>query len=646
MTMRKWQELEFDSRVLELKTASIPGSVSLEHLTDVLQECKENGIQLVYWSPPEEVLVHDMLWFTGYCVSRTVALERELVQPKSHCPTLGHSRLPLSPSLVVKPVPKGPACRSLLELSFVAGRFSRFYTDPSLSSFQFHSLYSEWVNNSTMQLVADAVFAAYDGGEIVGFITIKMSNVPDTATIGLLAVMPHCQQKGIGGLLMDAAIAWAQAAGASCVEVSTQSDNTSALKFYHTSGFVQKSITPVYHIWLETSGPIAQNVPYFTGKEMLYLKDVVANRRIESCGAFSKLCQQWLQQNLQSGLVLLTASGTAALEEAAILCNLLPGDEVIMPSYTFVSTASAFVLRGATPVFVDVREDTLNIDETLIKSAITSKTRAVVVVHYAGVACEMDTIMDIAKQHNLIVIEDAAHAFLGTYKGRSLGTIGDFGCFSFHYTKNIVCGEGGALSVNTPQYCDRAHIVWEKGTNRFDFIQKRVDKYEWIDLGSSYVPSEINAAFLFAQLEEAKGINACRMRVSEAYFAFLQPLQKVGKLVVMPIGTFKSNGHIFWVKLSSASERDSLRTFMSSSAQVECYSHYVPLHLSPAGARCGRTCGGLENTVAAGRQLLRLPLWPHMSCTHVYIVIKQMYSYFKMPAPMFKSIVDFFLIKE
>jgi dTDP-4-amino-4,6-dideoxygalactose transaminase len=475
------------------------------------------------------------------------------------------------------------------------------------------------------------VFVAFDEGTAVGLITVKRSGL-GSASIGLLSVLPAWQRKHVGAQLVSTACAWAIRAGATSIEVTTQRENEGAVSFYSKCGFKVMSETAIFHLWLKTLRSIPQNVPYFTGRELSYLKTSLDNRRIESCGAHSTKCQEQLQAMLNSDLVLLTGSGTSALEEAAILCNLKPGDEVIMPSYTFVSTANAFVLRGATPVFVDVRSDTLNIDETKIEAAITPKTKAIVVVHYAGIACEMDVIMDISKRHNLIVIEDAAHAILSKYKGRYCGTIGDMGCFSFHYTKNIICGEGGALSINNPIFRDRSLIVWEKGTNRFDFIQKRVDKYAWVDIGSSFVPSEINASFLLAQLEQAEDINGRRMRVAHAYYTLLSPLQEAGRMRLMPVEAFEHNGHIFWIILSSPTARDGLQAVLSS-RQVQGYSHYVPLHRSPAGELLGRTTGGMTNTDTAGSSLLRLPLWPHMTWVDVYHVVCGVYEWANAAQP-------------
>lgn len=305
------------------------------------------------------------------------------------------------------------------------------------------------------------------------------------------------------------------------------------------------------------------NKPFIIGHELDYIAKAVAQGHLSGDGNYTKLSNRWLEEKLGCQKALLTHSCTAALEMAGILCNIQPGDEVILPSYTFVSTANAFVLRGAVPVFVDIRSDTLNIDETLIEAAITPRTRAIVPVHYAGVACEMDAIMVIAERHELLVIEDAAQALLSTYKGRALGTIGHFGCLSFHETKNIISGEGGALLVNDERFNERAEIIREKGTNRTQFFRGEVDKYTWVDIGSSFLPSELVSAFLYAQLEHAGEITAKRCHICSAYAVRLQPLQQAGKLR-LPTFDGDSNGHMYYVLLDSLDTRTRLISYLKA----------------------------------------------------------------------------------
>jgi len=355
--------------------------------------------------------------------------------------------------------------------------------------------------------------------------------------------------------------------------------------------------------------PIRFNLPYVTGRELDYVREAIAAGRLAGDGPFTKRCAAWLEGHTACARALLTHSGTGALEMAAILADLGPGDEVIMPSFTFVSTANAVVLRGAVPVFVDVRPDTLNLDEALIEAAVTPRTRAILPVHYAGVGCEMDAILEIAARHGLVVIEDAAQGVMARYKGRPLGGIGHLGALSFHETKNLMAGEGGALLVNDPARADRAEIIWEKGTNRRQFYRGEVDKYTWVDVGSSFLPGEMTAAFLLAQLEDAADITARRMAVWEAYHEALGPLETAGRLrrpVVPP--HCEHNAHMYYVLMPDPAARARALEKLNG-AGYKAVFHYVPLHASPAGRRFGRAAGPLPHTEAAGERLLRLPLW-------------------------------------
>ncbi len=350
-----------------------------------------------------------------------------------------------------------------------------------------------------------------------------------------------------------------------------------------------------------------------TDKELSYIAELHCNGHLAGDGPFTKRCQTWLEQQTGCQKALLTHSCTAALEMSAILADIQPGDEVIMPSYTFVSTANAFVLRGGVPVFVDIRADTLNIDESLIESAITKKTKAIVAVHYAGVACEMDTIMDIASRHKLLVIEDAAQAVLASHKGRALGSIGDLGCFSFHETKNIISGEGGALLVNNPDLVDRAEVIREKGTNRSRFFLGQVDKYTWVDIGSSYMPGEITAAFLWAQMQESQIITSQRVDIWDRYHDAFHSLEKSGRFrrPIVPVDC-KHNAHMYYLLLHDLAERTD---FISAMRQkdIHCVFHYVPLHSSPAGQRYGRAHGSLDITNMQSERLVRLPIFFDLS---------------------------------
>jgi dTDP-4-amino-4,6-dideoxygalactose transaminase len=351
------------------------------------------------------------------------------------------------------------------------------------------------------------------------------------------------------------------------------------------------------------------NKPYLGGKELWYIAQAHAKGQLAGDGSYTKQCQNWLEQRTGSHKALLTHSCTAALEMAAILADIQPGDEVIMPSYTFVSTANAFVLRGGVPVFVDIRPDTLNLDETKIEAAITPRTRAIVPVHYAGVACEMDAILDIAERHDLLVIEDAAQAILSTYHGRPLGSIGHLGALSFHETKNIISGEGGALLANDPVLAERAEIIREKGTNRSQFFRGQVDKYTWVDVGSSYLPGEIIAAFLWAQMEEADAITARRLAIWERYHTAFELLEREGRVrrPVIPDGC-DHNAHMYYLLLRDLEDRTAFIQAMKAE-EIHCVFHYVPLHDAPHGQKIGRSADELQVTTETGNRLVRLPLW-------------------------------------
>ncbi len=355
--------------------------------------------------------------------------------------------------------------------------------------------------------------------------------------------------------------------------------------------------------------PIPFNKPYLTGKELDYIREAHANWQLSGNGPFTQKCQGWIEQSTGSDKVLLTHSCTGALEMAAILADLRPGDEVIMPSYTFVSTANAFVLRGAVPLFVDIRPDTLNIDETKVEEAVTPKTKALVAVHYGGVACEMDSLLGIARKHGLLVIEDAAQGIGAKYKGQSLGSLGHFGTLSFHETKNIISGEGGALLVNDQRFIERAEIIWEKGTNRKKFMSGQVDKYTWVDIGSSYLPSELIAAFLWAQLENFKTIMERRKALWENYHQAFQGAEGKGCLrrpIIPP--DCQSNAHLYYLLMPSPEKRDSLLAALNQKG-ITAVFHYVPLHDSPAGRKYGRAQGSLAVTSEFSRRIIRLPLW-------------------------------------
>ncbi len=370
------------------------------------------------------------------------------------------------------------------------------------------------------------------------------------------------------------------------------------------------------------------NVPPFTGKEMEYMKIAVENQKICGDGQFTHKCNEWFEQRTGTAKCLLTTSCTHATEMAALLADIKPGDEVIMPSYTFVSTANAFVLRGAKVVFVDIRPDTMNLDEKKIEGAITDKTRAIAPVHYAGVSCEMDTIMVIARKYNLIVVEDAAQGVMSTYKGQALGTIGDYGCYSFHETKNYSMGEGGALLVKDPAKAEEAEIIREKGTNRSKFYRGQIDKYTWVDHGSSYLPSDLNAAYLYAQLEIADEINETRLKLWKRYYEGLCDLAKAGRieLPVIPEGCVH-NAHMFYIKAKNLDERTELISYMKEQG-VLCVFHYIPLHSSPAGQQYGRFHGEDIYTTKESERLMRLPMYYSLKEDQVDYIVDRIHKFY------------------
>lgn len=372
------------------------------------------------------------------------------------------------------------------------------------------------------------------------------------------------------------------------------------------------------------------NIPPYVGHEMEYLqKACEVNHKICGDGPFTKQCKAWVEEKTGTAECLMTTSGTSALEMAAHLSHIQPGEEVIMPSYTFCSTADAFVLKGAVPVFVDIRPDTMNLDETLLEDAITDKTRAIAAVHYAGVSCEMDTILEIAKRHHLTVVEDAAQGVMSSYKGRALGTFGDFGCYSFHETKNYSMGEGGALLIRDPEKISEAEILREKGTNRSQFFRGQIDKYTWVDYGSSFLPSELNAAYLMAQLDRADAINNARLARWEQYYRLLSPLAAEGRieLPVIPKDCVH-NAHMFYIKTRDLEERQALIQALREQGILAVF-HYIPLHSSPAGRKFGRFHGEDRYTTKESERLLRLPMYYSLTEENVNDVVSVIEEFYR-----------------
>ncbi len=371
------------------------------------------------------------------------------------------------------------------------------------------------------------------------------------------------------------------------------------------------------------------NIPPFIGTEVRYMHQAIENKKICGDGPFTKCCNEWFEHKFNARKVLLTTSGTSALEMAAVLCEFQPGDEVILPSFTFSSTATAFVLGGAKLVFVDIEPSTMNIDIECIKKAITTRTKCICVVHYAGVASDMDAIMHIAREHNLLVVEDAAQGVMSTYKGKALGTIADMGCYSFHETKNYSMGEGGAIVINNPKFVDRAEIIREKGTNRAQFFRGQVAKYNWVDWGSSWLPSDLNAAYLWGQLQAADEINNNRLATWETYYDAFQPLKEAGlvELPVIPDGC-KHNAHMFYLKLKDLVTRQDYINYMKQN-EISCVFHYVPLHSAPAGLKFGRFNGEDKYTTIESDRLVRLPFYYNIAEEDLQKVITNTLKYFE-----------------
>lgn len=380
---------------------------------------------------------------------------------------------------------------------------------------------------------------------------------------------------------------------------------------------------------MNTQIRIPFNKPHLAGRELVYIRDAHKRRQLAGDGFYTKKCQEWMTARFGCEFNLLTHSATAALEMMAILSGIMPGDEVIMPSYTFVSTANAFVLRGAVPVFVDIEKDTINVNPYDIEQAITKKTKVIVVVHYAGVACDMDSIYRIARKYKLIVLEDAAHAFLAKYKDKFLGTVSDMAAFSFHETKNIISGEGGAIFINKKDYIERAQIIREKGTNRTKFFQGKVDKYTWVDIGSSYLPGEIIASFLYSQLEKSAGITKKRLTIWKQYHTDLRDLEKkelIRRPIVPEYATH--NAHLYYLLTRSSKERDGLIASLKNRG-ILAVTHYVPLHSSPAGLKYGKISGAMEVTNQIADSLVRLPLYYDLTKSEQNEVIAGVYEYYK-----------------
>jgi len=664
---------EFDTRALGITVGKLVASstVSEHQITDALRGCaatQEYRVVFCSVSKHEHARIAALQYIPGTFFSEKVeyvaSLNDSLISSLVHSNKTRHE--------VVEYGDKR-ACPELAKLGIEAGRLSRYHADPNIRYEQFEALYASWIQNCVDRTAADVVLVAKRDEVLAGVVTVKADTENESTRIGLFAVSEDCKKMGLGVALIAAAYQWTLDQGLRKCEMKTQAGNVFASEIFERCGGLRNSECIDFHFWLgskrfndvETSSDVPQNIPFFTGSEVRNLQDLFERQQIATHGKYGKLCQDRLESELGARKVLLVTSGTSALELCSLAICTQPGDEIIMPTYTFVSTATAFVNHGGVPVFVDIRRDTQNINESKIEDAITEKTKAIVVVHYAGVPCEMDTILDIARRHGLRVIEDNAHGIFSTYKGKNLGTLGDLAALSFHYTKNLSCGEGGAVVVNTPELISPCMVAWEKGTNRFDFIAGKVDKYAWVDKGSSFVMSELNAAVLAAQVCDAfvyfpppsillnscssthlikmhfaftsnaclflqlagrVDIFAARARTWATYHESLQHLESCGKLLrpSIPLGC-THNSHIYYIRVLDGEDFKRIE-LKSKERKIGIFTHYVPLHESTGGKKYGKTSGSLAEAEACNTQLYRLPMWAGISADQVRAVVKLVFD--------------------
>lgn len=615
---RDYELLKLDSDLFGFPTGRIiANNLGPTDLQNTLEAARSDGICLLYLSikadDPHCNYIVEKAQLAGDHVEGKVVYFMEL--SKSLVSAVRHS----SSSRIVVEEFLGPvATPQLIKLALSAGESSRFIRDKNINAERFEALYEAWMRNSVAKQAADIVLVArtaeLPANEVAGLITIR--NHDSQLQVCLMAVTSQHRRSGIGKALMSAAYEWGLNQGKNTLTVATEACNMVARKFYESCGGILMESSNEIHFWLSQTpfkDPIQSEIPnckpYIAGAELQNIQDLFESRHVQTHFKYGVANQKRLEKELGCKKVLLVGSGTQALELCSFTLGVGPGDEVIMPSYTFVSTANAFVSHGAVPVFVDIRGDTQNIDEKLIEEAITERTKAICVVHYAGIPCEMDSIMDIANRHNLFVIEDNAHGIFGSYKGRMLGTIGDVAAVSFHYTKNIICGEGGAMLINNASVLQTAMVAWEKGTNRFDFLQGRIDKYAWVGKGGSFVMSEISAAMLAGQLEARKSILTARVHVWNSYHAALEPLEKEGKLCRPHVpDACVHNGHIYYIRVPDR-ERFLAVGRLAKQRKVGVFTHYEPLHSSTGGLRYARMGSECPETTACAMSLYRLPLW-------------------------------------
>jgi len=630
------EKLAFDTELLNQSVGRIEAADTLspEQLKDTFKAASADGYTLLYLQlgtshPSSERIVQEMQR-SGHFVCGKVTyrtdLNKSVIQILRRTLNMeGIARITCSAFAGEQPTPE------LTSLCISSGTLGRFGVDPNMPGLAFRALYTKWMENSVAGKAADVVLVAREAGDeerIVGMVTVRMTQGA-VAQICLLAVAETHRRRGLGSLLMVEAFTWAIGKGAVACTVATQTANAAACALYERCGGLAVERVDDFHFWIgkeeekpnDPMSDIPNNKPYVGKRELENIEKILRSSLIQTHYNYGPKCEAILQRDLGVDRALLVGSATGALEICAMCVGAEPGVEVIVPDFTFVSTALAFVTHGATPVLVDIRSDTQNIDETKIEAAITSRTRAICVVHYAGIACEMDTIMAIAKKHKLMVVEDNAHGVYGSYKGRMLGSIGDVAALSFHYTKNLVCGEGGALLINNPEMIQTAYIAWEKGTNRMDFLKGKVDKYAWVGKGGSFVLSEICAAMLHAQLEERVWINSQRMAVWEAYQRAFESLEQQGKLArpfVPP--HVVHNAHLYYIRVHDKVHFARLQK-MAQTRKIGIFTHYHPLHVSPGAAKYARSMPCPES-LSCWSGLLRLPLWVGLTDAQIATVVE------------------------
>ena len=630
-----FEQLRLDSDIFGFPTGRISdNSLTIEKLEYVFSQAAAANIRLLYWTVPSN---HPEI---GSLVEKAHSAG-DFVQGKLiYCVEANSSlvssiRAQLKENISIHEFDGDAPTPELLSMAIQAGLWSRFNCDKNISSAHFHMMYESWITNSVGKRAADVVLVACIGERLcqkfAGMVTVRSQH--GKATIVLISVDSACRRRGVGKALMASAFEWALDRGFHSLTVATQVENLPARQLYETCGFVASETLQDFHFWIAQKAfrdPVESEIPnckpFIVGKELDNVSSLFASRMVHTHFAYGPANERRLENEFGAKKALLVGSGTQALEICSYCVGAGPGTEIIMPSYTFVSTANAFVTHGATPVFVDIRPDTQNIDETLIEGAITDRTRAICVVHYAGVACEMDAIMEIAKRNHLYVVEDNAHGIFGEYKGRKLGTIGDIGALSFHYTKNIICGEGGAVLINDVSMIPTAMVAWEKGTNRFDFLQGRVDKYAWVGKGGSFVLSEIASAVLAAQLEARSTIIEARVRIWDKYHKAFENLEKHGKLVrpTVPPGCLH-NGHIYYIRVKDSDEFSALGK-LAKARKVGMFTHYEPLHSSSGGKLFAKVPMDCPETTACAKSLYRMPLWVGLTDEDIKRVISTVYD--------------------